>query len=68
MNSPCHRLPTRRALTVPWFLAVYSLAVVAPASAATFNWTGAGADSNWSTAANWAGLLPTSASDTIIVF
>src|SRR4051812_28076930 len=38
------------------------------ASAATFTWSGNGANANWSTGANWAGTAPASATSTTLVF
>ena len=34
----------------------------------TFTWSGAGANSNWTTAANWGGTAPTSTTTTAVIF
>lgn len=39
-------------------LVLASLSAVFPAGAGTEHWTGAGADSNWTTSANWSGITP----------
>lgn len=44
-------------------LSLLVLAVVGPASAADLNWTGAGADSLWSTAQNWSPARPPTDAD-----
>src|SRR5690349_6026673 len=55
---------------VRWVLALASAASLAslPAGAATFTWSGAGGNANWSTGANWAGTAPSSNSGTDLVF
>ena len=46
-----------------WFLAT-SFAILLPAAADTFTWTGGGANKKWSTAANWSPAGPLTAADT----
>lgn len=43
-----------------------ALVAVSPAVAQTYTWNGGGGNGNWSTATNWAGGTPASASNTVI--
>ena len=50
-------------------LLIFTLALAPPghrAQAATFTWTGGGANDNWSTGANWGGTAPTLTSGTLV--
>ena len=39
-----------------------------PAHAATFTWTGGGANNSWTTPANWGGAAPSGAGTDVLIF
>jgi len=62
------RLSRRSRLSPVSVLALLAFAILlsaAPARAVTRTWTGAGADNNWTTAANWGGTAPVAGDDLV---
>lgn len=57
------RVPGRSRLSLRWVL--LGILLSPAAQAATSTWTGAGADDNWTTAANWGGTAPSAGDDLV---
>ncbi len=65
-QTPYIRLRNLLSCTTPTLIILALLTVAQSIMGATITWSGGGADSNWSTGANWAGTAPTSAD--LVVF